>query len=125
MAGERAHLHGLAFGRLTLEWKQRVDEELSAQGKTRLWLAERLRVTPGSVTYMLKPATKSSRLVGKTCDVLGIPPPEFLGEHEEMIVELIRFLNGKDPVFVQRLLGQAQKRVFELTKPERKSDGKK
>lgn len=122
MAGERAHLRGLPFRRLTRAWQLRIDEELESLGKNRVWLARELGVTPGSVTYMLRDGTSSSRLVESVCEVLKVPPPEFEGEHEEMLVHALRFLTERDPKFAQRLLGQAQKRVEELSKKERKSD---
>lgn len=91
-------------------------------GKNRVWLARELGVTPGSITYMLREGTSSSRLVESVCEILHMPPPEFEGEHEEMLVQAIRYLTTRDPKFAQRLLGQAQKRVEELSKKERKSD---
>jgi len=92
---------------------------------SRVDLARELAVTPGAITNMLKGDTKSSRLVEKTCLLLHIPPPEFEGEHEEMLVQVVRFLNEHDPHFVQRLLGQAQKRAAELSSKERSSSKKR
>ncbi len=114
MAGERAHLSVLPFRQLTPVWKKRVDDELLLRRRPRIWLAKNIGVTPGAVTHMLRADTKASRLVEPTCELLVIPPPEFLDDFELRLMERVRFLHSRDPARALRLYTYAEKLELEL-----------
>lgn len=78
--------------KLTLDWQRRVIDELKDRKWQRQELARRIGASPGGVTGMLKPGARSSRLVEPTCDLLGIPAPDFEDDMELLVQQTLRRL---------------------------------
>ncbi len=95
-------------------WQQIVKDELAERAMQRKELAEAIDVTPAAITVLLRPETRSSRLVDDVSRVLQIPTPEFEDERDAQGVEALRLLRRSDPAEYDRTLARIDKRNAEV-----------
>ncbi len=117
--GDRAHLKGRTYGRITRAWQQTVtallDDKESGWNRSRL--ARALHCTPGTVTNMLRPGTRHSRFVDPVCRLLEISPPEGSPRLDEVpdadaidelladAIEDLRIIHDREPsLFAKQVL---------------------
>jgi transcriptional regulator with XRE-family HTH domain len=100
-------------------WKQAIRSELAARGMTRKELAKRCGVTPGAVTILLNPETKTCRFVDAILRVLEISPPEYLDARDAEVTADMRRLRMVDEAEYNRLASRARSAISRSPRKQR------
>jgi transcriptional regulator with XRE-family HTH domain len=98
----KQHRPTAAHRPVTETWKRLVEEARLERGITRQALAELVGASPAGITVLLRPETRSSRLVDLVSAALEIPTPDFVDERDAEVIANLRFLRTVDPAEYDR-----------------------
>lgn len=96
---------------VTPSWQALVEARLADQGMTRKQLAIKIGSSPAAITILLRPETKSSRLVELVSAALNIPTPDFVDERDAEVIGDMRRLRETNPNEYDRLAARARAQV--------------
>ncbi len=95
----------------TLNWQNRVKDELATLGWEQQDLAKAIQCSPVGITGVLKVGARQSRLVDAINAVLKIAPPEYMDDTDARDHRTIQDLRRRDPGAHARVMDLARREL--------------